>query len=94
VTGRCAVFTERDGARVVLRELGPGEVFGETSVFTGRPCTASVEAIDEVEVKVVTRESLAQSLGLHTWMGKFIQTLAERFREVDERLREAETPRP
>jgi serine/threonine protein kinase len=94
VKGRCAVFTERSGQRVVLRELGPGEVFGETAVFTGRPTSASVDALDEVEVKVVTRESLSQSLGLHTWMGKFIQTLAERFREVDERLREAETPRP
>jgi serine/threonine protein kinase len=87
VKGRCAVFTERSGQRLVLRELGPGEVFGETAVFTGRPTSASVDAIDEVEVKIVTRESLSQSLGLHTWMGKFIQTLAERFREVDEKLR-------
>ena len=90
VSGRCVVYKMRDGERVVLREMGPGSVFGETAVFTSRPCSATVEALDELTVKVVTRESLAESLGLDTWMGAFVRTLAERFREVDERLRARE----
>ena len=87
VSGRCVVYKVRDGERVVLREMGPGEVFGETAVFTARPCSATVEALTELTVKVMTRESVAESLGLDSWAGAFVRALAERFREVDDRLR-------
>ena len=87
VSGRCVVYKERDGERVVLREMGPGDVFGETAIFTARPCSATVEALTELTVKVMTRESVAESLGLDSWAGALVRALAERFREVDERLR-------
>ena len=90
VSGRCVAYKVRDGARVTLREMGPGEVFGETAVITARPTSATVEALEALTVKVVTREALAESVGLHTWMGAFVRSLAERFREVDDRLRALE----
>ncbi len=88
VSGRCVAYTLRNGERVVLREVGPGDVFGETAVITARPTSATVEALEPLTVKVVTAEALAETLGLHTWMGAFVRTLAERFREADDRLRE------
>ena len=87
VTGRCVVTAISDGKSVVLRQLGPGDVFGETAVFSDEPRSASVEAIETVVVRVVTRETLSDALGLQTWTGEFIKTLAERFREVDQRAR-------
>jgi eukaryotic-like serine/threonine-protein kinase len=87
VSGRCVAYKVRDGERVTLREMGPGDVFGETAVITARPTSATVEALEPLKVKIVTREALAETLGLHTWTGAFVRSLAERFREVDERLR-------
>jgi len=87
VSGRCAVTSMSHGQRVVLRELGPGDVFGETAVFSDEPRSATVEAIEPLVVRVVTGQTLSQSLGLQTWTGEFIKALAERFREADRRSR-------
>ena len=78
--GRCEVFKVRDGKRYILRELGPGEVFGETSIFTGMPRTASVVAIDAVRAASITRESLDDELAEKGWLAAFVRGLAERFR--------------
>jgi serine/threonine-protein kinase len=97
VSGRCVVTSMSHGERVVLRELGPGDVFGETAVFSDEPRSATVEATEPLVVRVVTRETLTQSLGLQTWTAEFIKTLAERFREADRRARdldESKRPKP
>jgi hypothetical protein len=38
----------------------------------------------------VTNEVLSNALGLNLWMGSFVKALAERFREVDDKLRRYE----
>ena len=86
VAGRCEVFREVEGRRVTLRELGPGEVFGETAVFTRKPRTASVEALDALTVMQVTGELLIEQIGLFSHAGAFVRALAERFRQVDAQL--------
>jgi hypothetical protein len=35
---------------------------------------------------VVTRQLLEENLGLDSWFGSFVVTLADRFREVDDQL--------
>jgi serine/threonine protein kinase len=85
--GQCAAFRREDETEVVLRVMGPGEVFGETAVFSDKPRTASVKAVTDVVVLVVTSEILAKAVGLNSWMGAFVKALADRFREADERLR-------
>ena len=87
VSGRCVVTAMSEGKRVVLRELGPGDVFGETAVFSDEPRSATVEATETLVVRVVTGETLSQTLGLQTWAGEFIKALADRFREADRRAR-------
>lgn len=91
VEGRCRVLKKAGNDVALLRELRAGDVFGETAVLSEKPRTASVEAIDDVMVMVVTRESMGAALGLNAWVGPFIRALAERFREVDGRLRELES---
>lgn len=85
-SGRCRVFRTIDGEEITLRELGPGEVFGETAVFTSKPRSASVVAIEPTSVRVVTREALDRELDRNPWMGAFVRAVAERFREADEKL--------
>jgi len=86
VEGRCEVYKNVGDRRFSLRTMGPGEVFGETAVFTSEPRTASVVALEDVTVKVVTRELLEMELSRNTWMGTFVRALAGRFRELDEQL--------
>jgi len=86
VRGRCAVSKTIDGEKRALRTLEPGAVFGETGVLSGDVRTATVEAITEVTLKVVTREVFHGRLGSDTWLGKFVMALADRFRELDAKL--------
>jgi len=86
VDGKCDVLKTAGSEQLVVRRLGPGEVFGETAVLTGEPRTASVVAVDSVTVKVVTRDALERELGQKTWASTFVRALAERFRDVDEQL--------
>jgi eukaryotic-like serine/threonine-protein kinase len=89
VAGECEAYKTIGGARRSLRRMGPGEVFGETAVLTNKPRTASVMAIDEVTVKVVTRESLDRELSRNSFMAAFVHVLAQRFGELDQQLTEA-----
>lgn len=88
--GRCQVFKTIDGRELVLREMRPGDVFGETAVLTGAPRTASVRAVDHVAVTVVPREQLDSEMGAGSVIAQFMRTLAERFREKDGRAVELE----
>jgi eukaryotic-like serine/threonine-protein kinase len=84
--GTCEVLKAAGNESLVVRRLGPGEVFGETAVLTGEPRTASVVAVDRVTVKVVTRDALERELGQKSWASTFVKALAQRFRDVDEQL--------
>jgi serine/threonine-protein kinase len=85
-SGHCEVFKTGNVGRRTLRELGPGDVFGETAIFTGKARTASVAARDEVKVVVITRESLDYELSEKGWLAAFVRALAERFADIDQRL--------
>ena len=85
--GRCRVLKDVQGQPTVVRELEAGEVFGETSIFSLQKRTATVEAIDDVTVMVVKRETLSSGLELNSWMGRFVKAMADRFLDIDDRLR-------
>ncbi|MCP4213110.1 MAG: cyclic nucleotide-binding domain-containing protein [bacterium] len=59
--GEVQVFSSRSwGKKESLAILGPGDVFGEYSVFTGKPANATVKARNEVEVLVLSRPHLTE----------------------------------
>lgn len=85
--GRCQVSKVVQGRTNVVRELSAGDVFGEMAIFSSQRRTATVTAIDDVTVMVVKRDTLSSGLELSSWMGRFVKAMADRFLEVDSRLR-------
>ncbi|MEO5768790.1 MAG: serine/threonine-protein kinase [Polyangia bacterium] len=93
VRGQCSVTKTVNGKRRNLRTLEPGAVFGEAGILSGDVRTATVRAIDQVTVKVVTRALFQDKLAGDTWFGKFVLTLADRFRELDQKLNRSRAKR-
>jgi serine/threonine-protein kinase len=93
VEGQCVAYRIQDGDEVQLRTMGPGEVFGETAVFSDKPRSASVKAATDVILLTVTSQALSSAVGLHSWMGAFVKAVANRFLDVDERLRAEQSRR-
>jgi serine/threonine-protein kinase len=89
VSGRCEVRKQVGGNDELIRSLGAGDVFGETAIFAPQPRTASVVAVSEVSVKIVTRAALEFELRRSPWFGSFVRALAARFSELDRRLSES-----
>ena len=59
VSGQVKVFTRGErGEHVPLAELGPGDFFGEVSVLTGKPRTATITAKTAVLAIELTKESV------------------------------------
>jgi serine/threonine-protein kinase len=89
-TGQCAEFHEQDGAELFLRHLEVNDVFGEISLFTGKPRTTTVMAETDVTVKVVKKEIFDEhfkdDIGMGYWVGLFMKTMSDRFFEKDQRL--------
>jgi eukaryotic-like serine/threonine-protein kinase len=88
--GQCTAYRVEDSIEVELRVMGPGDVFGETAVFSHKPRTASVKTTTDAVLLKVTGDVLSRALGLNSWMGAFVRALADRFREADQRLRTRE----
>ncbi len=88
--GRCRVFTTFEGNLVDLGELTVGDVFGELSIFSDQPRAASIEALDQVTVIVVTRKHFEEDLGMSFWLGLFVKSLADRFLESSRKVVELE----
>jgi eukaryotic-like serine/threonine-protein kinase len=85
VSGKLEVYKILEGERVTLRELGPGDSFGETAIFAASPRTASVVVTEDASLVVVTKAVIDQELGsMKRWMATFIRTLASRFGGVEE----------
>ena len=81
--GRCEAFKIEAGRKIVLREMGPGDLFGELAILTSQPRTAGVVALDDVTVLTVTHDALAEWLALDSWTATLVRSLADRFRDLD-----------
>lgn len=81
--GRCEIYRGDGDERRVIREVGPGEVFGEIALFTQAPRTANVRALTDVRVLVVTPTMLERELERGAWMRAFVRAAGERYLELD-----------
>jgi eukaryotic-like serine/threonine-protein kinase len=87
-TGECAVYRGDGDDKMILDEIGVGDVFGELAIFAGQPRNATVEALTDVSVMVLEKRHFDQDLGMSFWLGVVVKALAERFLDVSDELAE------
>jgi len=73
------------GEAVVLGEIGPGAVFGEMGILDGKPRSATVTAVTDMEIVVLDRPSLTRLID--EMPGVACDLLAAVMVRVSERLR-------
>lgn len=61
-SGRVRVYSEKDGKKVEFSILEPGEIFGESALIQDMKRTATVEAIEDCNMIVITRDVFKQKL--------------------------------
>jgi CRP-like cAMP-binding protein len=88
--GTVEIFVGEGESKVILAELGQGEIFGEMGMIEQRPRSATARAIDAVDAEVITRDDFNQSLvGGGEILIPYLTTIFERLRVTNERLRDA-----
>ena len=76
-SGRVRVYQEVDGQTIDRRELGPGDAFGEMAILTSSLRTASVIAVEDCVLRVVTADILEREmLGMKPWLAAITRALA------------------
>ena len=100
VGGTVAVFTRtEDGSNVSLAELGPGDFFGEVSLLTGKPRTATIKARNEVTAIELESGSVDRIAEGHPEVRQVLEDFYERrakdtVEAVIKRIRETGPPGP
>ena len=79
--------TTSDGRENMIAVLGPGEIFGELSLFDPGPRTATATAVTECELAKLDHDTL------HPWLSRrpevaeqLLRTLARRLRRTNDQL--------
>ncbi len=88
VSGKLKVYREtHDGIRTDLTELGPGDYFGEVALVTGKPRTASVEAMEKTVLLEISKEEFDSVLDQNPKLArKIIHSLSQWLVDGDKRL--------
>jgi len=91
VSGRVRVFRQtRDGIENTLTTLGPGDGFGEISLLTGAPRSASVATIETTSMLVIPKNEFDKILAENPELARtFARILADRLKAVNDHLGEA-----
>lgn len=77
-----------EGGEVILAILGEGDFFGELSVIDGLSRSATVTALDNVELLVMKREEFLSALEKHPQISIFLlKELAGRIRKSDTQIK-------
>jgi len=87
VSGNCRAFRTVGAQVETLATMGPGDVFGEMALLLDEPRAASVAAVDRVIVLVLDKQTLNEELGLDGWAGALVRALAQRFYDLEQRVR-------
>jgi CRP-like cAMP-binding protein len=77
--GRVEVSTKApDGQDVVLKQLGPGDFFGEVAFLTGKARTATITALEPVEALELTKERLLEVIARYPHVEKVMEEYRQR----------------
>src|SRR5881394_3860662 len=88
--GAANVFVSKNGSRIRVATLGEGDCFGEMSLLTGEPRSATVRADGDCYVMEIGKPVMAEVLsGAPGCMEQLSQLLAQRKMETEGVLKEA-----
>jgi eukaryotic-like serine/threonine-protein kinase len=76
-------------AQETLAVMTSGDVFGEMALLLDEPRAATVQAMDEVTVLVLGKSAMTEGLGIGGWAGALVRALAQRFHDLERRVRES-----
>ena len=84
-----SVGRRRSPSPIAVREMGPGEVFGELSLITAKPRSANVVALTDVDLMVLEREAFHKqitenpqvALNLLAMLGQRLMTVTDRLQD-------------
>jgi serine/threonine-protein kinase len=86
-SGVCDVFRGKpEGPRQFIRSMGPGDTFGELSVLTRKPRSATVVAQTDVRLRLVTLDALDRELKRNPVLASFMSAVTSRFCDLEARL--------
>ncbi|MBN2359550.1 MAG: cyclic nucleotide-binding domain-containing protein [Deltaproteobacteria bacterium] len=77
LTGRCEVSRRSDGRRVVLAELREGDLFGEMSLLSQHPVSATVTAVRKSIVLRLPKKVFGELIMTHPQILELVSTLSE-----------------
>ena len=82
-----AIREHADGRQITLATFGPGDIFGELAMFENERRSATVEAIDDLEVLGIPGVDMRALLARHAHIAvKLVIALGRRLRAANERL--------
>ncbi len=83
-SGKVKILKKIRGGEKVLTILQRGDFFGEMAILTGKPRTASAEAMSDVKVLEIKKDFFEEFLKTNVDVAiKLIKKMAERLRETD-----------
>ncbi len=90
--GELRVYLEQGGKEVALATVGSGGMIGEMALFDGAPRSASVKAISESEVTLISTDDFGKLMKqIPKWFVGLMSSLSNRLRQTNERLQKLET---
>ena len=89
VSGSCRAFRNVGDREEPLATMNAGEVFGEMALLLDEPRAASVEAVTAVTVLVLDKQTITEGLGVNGWTGALVHALAQRFRALEQTIRDS-----
>jgi CRP/FNR family transcriptional regulator, cyclic AMP receptor protein len=82
-----AVRSHSDGRTITLASFGPGDIFGELAMFDDERRSATVEAVDDLEVVAVLGTDMRRLVRQHPDIAaKLLIAVTRRLRDTNERL--------
>jgi serine/threonine-protein kinase len=85
--GKVEASRKVKGKKKVLRTMGVGELFGEAAIFERQPRTATVRAVEETRVSVLSKQALAEEMGRADVLSLALTSVLQRFHELDAKTR-------